>query len=139
MKTSSAKSKGRELQKFLANYFTELFDLEEGDIVSRSMGSAGEDLMFSPKARSKFPVSIEAKSTTVTPGTAALKQAKANAKDFPALVIWKPRGVGPNKSRVIMELEDFTKFVNNFQKKLQTLEDKIESLCYEIDSSDERL
>lgn len=115
---ASRKNKARELQKYLAQHFTDLFGLEEGDIVSRPMGSGGEDLLFSPAARSKFPVSIEAKSTTTTPGTGALKQAKANAKDFASMVIWKPRGVGPNKSRVIMELEDFTKLIEYFLKRI---------------------
>lgn len=37
------------------------YGLKVGDIVSRSMGAAGEDLMMSPKAMMVFPFIIECK------------------------------------------------------------------------------
>lgn len=62
MKTSSAKAKGRNLQKWVA---TKLLDaakaLEPDDVKSTSMGAGGEDVMMSPAARRVFPWQIECK------------------------------------------------------------------------------
>lgn len=119
----SRKQSARNQQQYLAGRFTEFFQLEEGDIVSRSMGVSGTDLALSPAAVRKFPVAVEAKATTVTPGTPALTQAKANAGDLIPVVIWKPRGVGPDKSRVIMELEDWLKLIDFYKKGINEKKD----------------
>lgn len=114
MKTASCKNKGRLHQQNIAKKITEFFQLEEGDVISRSMGSSGIDIITSPRARKLFPLAIEAKATTVTPGTSALEQAKYNAKDLIPAVVWKPRGVNSSKSRVIMELDDLFRIIEYY-------------------------
>lgn len=117
MRPSSAKSKGRELQKAVAAKIIEVFDLQEGDAVSRPMGSGGTDIMMSPAARKAFPITIECKSTTSVPGQPALDQAAHNCypNTHPA-VVWKPRGVGPDKSRVMMELNVFLDLIKKLKE-----------------------
>ena len=51
MKTSSAKNKGRILQKLLASKLSKLYKIEEGNFVSRPMGSPGLDLIVSPQVK----------------------------------------------------------------------------------------
>ena len=63
MKTSSAKAKGRNLQKWAANKLLEHApSLEPDDVKSTSMGASGEDVMLSPAARKVYPWQIECKS-----------------------------------------------------------------------------
>ena len=63
MKTSSAKAKGRNLQKWAAARLLEHApELEGDDIKSTSMGAGGEDVMLSPAARKLYPWQIECKS-----------------------------------------------------------------------------
>ena len=58
----SAKAKGRKLQQWVRDRLYSTFpSLEDGDIRSTSMGSNGEDLLFSPAARRLFPYSVECK------------------------------------------------------------------------------
>ena len=59
--TASGKSKGRQLQKYVASSICEEFMLPESDAVSRPMGSPGSDIMMSDRARKVFPFSIECK------------------------------------------------------------------------------
>ena len=61
MKTSSAKAKGRNLQKWVRQKLIEMLDVHPEDIESRSMGAGGEDLIMARAARQKFPHSIECK------------------------------------------------------------------------------
>ena len=61
MKTSSAKAKGRNLQKRVRELLIEKLDIHPEDIESRSMGASGEDLIMARAAREKFPYSIECK------------------------------------------------------------------------------
>ena len=46
MKTSSAKAKGRNLQKRVREILIEKLDIHPEDIESRSMGAGGEDLIM---------------------------------------------------------------------------------------------
>src|SRR6185437_3433574 len=64
IKTSSKKNKGRRLQYKVRDDLLAkgaVHGLKVGDVVSRSMGAAGEDLMMSPKAMEVFPFVIECK------------------------------------------------------------------------------
>ena len=111
IKTSSAKAKGRDLQKHIRDRILEIFQLEEGDVESRSMGAPGVDIMLSPKARRLVPFSIESKKTKKTPSRAELKQSQANAYPHTiAGVVWAPHGSGPSKSMIIFDLEDFLRW-----------------------------
>ena len=55
MKTSSAKNKGRTLQKWVVEKLIEAFNIHSEDIKSCSMGAGGEDVVMSRAAREKFP------------------------------------------------------------------------------------
>ncbi len=117
IKTQSAKSKGRKLQQFVASLITEVLGLEEGDVVSRPMGSGGVDILMSPHARSKFPVSIEAKNTKRMPSVRELKQARANA--YPgtlSAVVWKPFGKEYSESMIIFNMQEFVSFWSELVK-----------------------
>jgi len=107
MKTQSAKSKGRELQKHVANRIREMFNLPEDDVVSRPMGSGGEDIMVSSRTRKLLPISWECKNTKTFPNLSALEQAKANSKGYNPVVCWKPPRKGFNDTIIYMKLDDF--------------------------------
>ena len=61
IKPSSAKAKGRNLQKWVRDQLIEQLEIHPEDIESRSMGAGGEDLIMARAARTKFPFSIECK------------------------------------------------------------------------------
>ncbi len=107
MKPSSAKNKGRLLQQYVARRIREVFGLEDDDVQSRSMGAPGEDLMLSPRARAFFPFAVECKNTRSCPGTPALEQAKANGRSYCPVVMWKPGGMGMQKTILMVYAEDF--------------------------------
>jgi len=113
MKPQSAKAKGRNFEKALVEILYEEFpELEEGDIEWRSMGAAGIDLMLSPKARKVFPVSIEAKSTKIKPGPAAMEQAKANIYDNTvAVVAWKPPRKNIKEGVAMLDFRDLARLI----------------------------
>jgi hypothetical protein len=104
MKTSSAKNKGRRLQNWVRDYLTELFDFEEGDVKSTSMGVTGEDIQLSPAARKKVPYSIECKSRNKFVIYSMYEQARKNSKTYePLLIIKEDR----NKPLVVLDAEHF--------------------------------
>ncbi len=79
MKTSSAKSKARWLQKWTRDLLLSLAPwLHKDDIRSTAMGQSGEDLQFSPAAREVFHLSIECKNVEALNWWASYDQAKAN-------------------------------------------------------------
>jgi len=69
IKTSSAKAKGRELQKWVCKKISEMinFPYDQQDdqclIHSREMGQAGVDVILRGKALKRFPFTIECKNT----------------------------------------------------------------------------
>lgn len=81
MKTSSAKNKGRKLQKHLRELLIDVLGINEDDVLSRPMGSQGEDLILSPKAREKFPFSPECKNREKVNVWESFKQADDNAPE----------------------------------------------------------
>ena len=88
MKTSSAKAKGRRLQQYVRDRIRETFGLQEDDVQSRSTSAPGEDIMLSPAARNKVPLSIECKNVQRINVWEAWEQAKTNAGEHePTLVI----------------------------------------------------
>lgn len=122
MKTASAKAKGREFQKSIRDILTAFFGWEEGDCESRSMGSAGVDLLFSPRARRAFPASIECKKTRVHPGRAEVSQAQANARSNElAIVVWSGHRQGPDKALMICDFAEFLQWYKGIKDELQTL------------------
>lgn len=118
IKTSSAKAKGRKFQQSLRDRILAKFaeELEEGDVVSTSMGAGGVDVQLSPLAKRVFPVSIEAKATRKHPAMAEMKQAQANIyKNTTAAVCWSPHGTGPQDSMITFNFDDFLDLVVELQ------------------------
>ena len=104
MKTSSAKAKGRNLQKWCRDRLLALFpDLAAGDCRSTSMGASGEDLQLSPKAREVIPYQIETKSYATFAIYKHYEQAGEHGEHEPLLVI---KG-NHKKPLVVVDAEHF--------------------------------
>lgn len=127
IKTSSAKGKGRRLQNHVRDLIFEKFPwLQKGDVISCPMGSSGVDIILSPLGRRTFPVSIECKKTKKHPGSAEMRQAKANTDTMtiPAIV-WCPHGVGHAKSMITFELDDFLEWYKDVaEEKLEKIREE---------------
>lgn len=104
LKTSSAKAKGRNLQKYVVTKILEYFYnyLKLDDVSSRSMGANGEDILLSPKAREYLPISIECKNRAAFSIYKDFQQASDNAGIYqPVLVIKQNR----SEPLAVVELE----------------------------------
>ena len=92
MKTSSAKAKGRNLQKWVVSQLVEHLGANPEDIESRPMGSSGEDVIMGVQTRELFPYSIECKNQEKVNVWSAYEQAESNCKGYePVVVIKKNR------------------------------------------------
>ena len=111
MKTSSAKAKGRRLQQKFMQLLIERLDIDPEDIESRSMGAAGEDLIMSKAARTKFPFSVECKNQERMNIWSAWEQARNNCGIYQPLVVIKKNGVSP---LVVLDAENFLEYVKEF-------------------------
>lgn len=80
MKTSSAKSKGRNLQKYIRSLILASFPLMPDDVRSTGMGQNGVDIQLSPKAREHFNFDVECKNQEKIAIWAAWKQCTENSK-----------------------------------------------------------
>ena len=95
MKAQSAKAKGRRLQQWVVSKLLLLLPgVKPDDVVSRPMGSNGEDIMLSPYARKLFPYSVECKNQEKLNLWSAWSQTEKNSSDYQPLLI-----VGKNKHR----------------------------------------
>lgn len=104
MKTSSAKQKGRRLQQEVASALRAKTGLSEADIRSTPMGTQGEDVWLSSRARAEIPYSIECKNVEKLNLWKAWAQAVSNEKDLrPLLVVAKNR----HDPLVVMHLQEF--------------------------------
>ena len=114
MKPSSAKNKGRILQKWVRDLILESWDdLEEDDVRSTSMGAGGEDVQLSPAARRHFPFSVECKNVEKLNVWNAYEQAEANSgKHEPLLVMKKNR----KKPLVVLDAEAFMDLLRKLDK-----------------------
>lgn len=106
----SRKAKGRRFQQWICELIRSSFGLEEDDVQSRSMGAGGEDIMLSPKARSLFPFSVEAKNQEKLNVWEAFKQAQSNSKDYIPILFIKRNRETP---KVVLEAETFIKLLKN--------------------------
>lgn len=116
MRASSAKSKGRKLQQYVAARIQAVFGLPETDAVSRPMGSQGSDVLMSDRALKELPVSWECKNTRMFPGLSAIEQSQYNAGPYLPVVAWKPPGKGMEKTMVYMDLDAFLQFLRDWRK-----------------------
>ena len=88
MKTSSAKAKGRLLQKWFVEVLIENLQLNPNDLESRPMGSQGEDVILGNESRKKFPLSVECKNQEAVNVWKSYEQCQDNCKGYePCLVI----------------------------------------------------
>jgi len=113
LKNQSGKAKGRRLQQWIANEILNRFTgLDPDDVTSRSMGCSGEDVLLSPKARGKFPFSVEAKNTERLNLHRAYSQCVENSKDLhePLLIVKK------NHTRPLAVV-DAEWFIKNWRRK----------------------
>ena len=95
MNTSSAKAKGRRLQKWVREQLIEKLKIHEEDIESRSMGAGGEDLIMARAARKKFPYSVECKNQEKVNLWEAYNQACDNSGNYEPIVVLKRNNVKP--------------------------------------------
>jgi hypothetical protein len=110
MRTQSAKSKGRLLQKWVVNKLIESFDIHPEDIKSCSMGAGGEDVVMARAAREKFPYSVECKNVERLNVWDAYDQACANSGEYEPLLVMKKNR---KKPLVVMDAESFINLVKN--------------------------
>lgn len=110
MKTSSAKAKGRNLQKWVVDQLVEHLDADPEDLESRPMGSQGEDVIMGKMTRQMFPYSVECKNVEKLNVWAAYEQADANSGNYePILVMKKNR----KKPLIVMDAEAFMELIKN--------------------------
>lgn len=113
MKPSSAKAKGRLLQKWFVDLLVDKLSLDPNDIESRPMGSSGEDVILGVQSRRVFPMSIECKNQESVNVWKSYQQAESNCKGFePCLVIKRNR----SKPLVVVDAEYFVELFNEGQK-----------------------
>ena len=108
MNTQSGKAKGRRLQQWVMNQILDRFtSLKDDDVTSRSMGCGGEDVLLSPKARAKFPFSVECKNTERLNLYKAYDQCidKSNELNEPLLIVKKNH----HKPLAVVDAEYFIK------------------------------
>ncbi len=89
MKTSSAKAKGRNLQKWVVSKLVEHLQLDPDDLESRPMGSSGEDVIMGVQSREVFPYSVECKNQEKVNVWAAYEQSETNCGKHEPLVVIK--------------------------------------------------
>jgi len=108
LKTSSAKAKGRNLQKWTRDKLLSLFaSLTTGDVRSTSMGASGEDIQLSPLARQCIPYQIETKAHASFAIYKHYEQAAEHGEHEPLLVI---KG-NHKKPLVVLDAEQFFKLI----------------------------
>lgn len=116
MKSSSAKAKGRNLQKLVVEKILNKHpSLDESDVRSCPMGSHGEDIQLSQEARKLLPLSIECKSKASWAFYKYLDQAWSNApKGTEGILVAKANHKSPV---AILDLDYFLKHYNSREVK----------------------
>lgn len=112
LKTSSAKAKGRNLQKYIRDYILKLYpDIPMLDVSSRPMGSQGSDVIMSAAAKDYFPYKIECKNQEAFSNVyKAFEQASSQKEDGePLLIIKRNR----SKPLAVVDLDEFMRLVKN--------------------------
>jgi hypothetical protein len=105
-----SKALGREGQVLVRDILLKHFpELEEDDIYSRPMGSQGEDLMLSPRARALLPFNIEVKYGKQVNLIRACQQSaeEATCKGHIPISVGCYRLEKPKQFYVCLKIEDF--------------------------------
>ncbi len=113
MKTSSAKAKGRLLQKWFAKLLVEELGVDSEDLESRPMGSSGEDIIMGKQTREVFPYSVECKNQEAVNVWKAYEQAESNCKGYEPLVVIKRNRTKP---LVLLDAEYFVRLNKRNEK-----------------------
>ena len=103
MRPHSAKTKGRKFQQAIAADIRAAFGLPEQDVVSRSMGSAGDDIVLSRHAESLFPFAVECKHVESLNLWQAFAQVAKRAARTPLVVFRRNR----SEAMVALRWTDF--------------------------------
>lgn len=106
MKTSSAKAKGRNLQKWVVDQLVEHLGVDPEDLESRPMGSQGEDVIMGKLTRNIFPYSVECKNVERLNVWDAYDQATENCKGYEPIVVMKKNR---KKPLVVVDAEYFVR------------------------------
>jgi hypothetical protein len=113
MKTSSAKAKGRSLQKLVADKIKHLFQLNDYDVRSTPMGCPGSDIMLSEKAIHMLPYDIECKKTEKINVWEAYDQSVVRAqKPIPGSLKLEPVVILSKNRRDPIAVMDLDHFLN---------------------------
>ena len=99
MKTSSAKAKGRNLQKWVVAQLVEHLGANPEDIESRPMGSSGEDVIMGVQTRELCPYSVECKNQEKVNVWAAYEQSTANCGKYEPMVVIKKNHIASSNVR----------------------------------------
>ncbi len=114
MRPSSAKAKGRNLQKTVRDELLKRAPhLTENDVRSTSMGASGVDIQMSEAALKTFPFSIECKAQEALNIWGALEQAEENkGKHTPILCFKRNR----TEIYVALKFQDFLQVLSDSKK-----------------------
>lgn len=115
MKPQSAKAKGRNLQKLVVERLLAIgaaYGLEADDVLSRSMGAAGTDVILSPAARRLFgALAIECKNKeTLNVVTTFHEHADKYKGQYPLLVHKRNR----TEPLVTLLLDDYLELLKKY-------------------------
>ena len=109
MQTSSAKAKGRALQKYVKNKILDFFStLEPDDVRSTAMGQSGEDIQLSPAAKMLVQCSFECKSRAKVHVYQWYWQAKDNSGNLEPVLVIKQNNAKP---LAVVDLDYFLSLV----------------------------
>lgn len=112
----SSKAKGRTGQQEIRNKILETFEgLQEGDVLSTTMGESGEDIKLSPVARKLLPISIEVKrrKNGMKAQYEWIEQARSH-QPYPPVVFFR---ADRKPWLVIVELEHYMELVKAWKTK----------------------
>ena len=108
----SAKAKGRNFQKQVAERISKLLDIpveKDGEIESRPMGQSGTDIILRGDALELFPYSCEMKNQQNVSIHQWIEQAKTNTKEGTNWLLFFKRN--HEKPVVIMDMDAFFKII----------------------------
>ena len=107
-KTRSNKAKGRQGQQEVRDMILDTFSsLHKDDVKSNPMGSFGEDILLSPKAREFVPFNIEVKRKKRIGAVRFMEQAEKHGTHRPCVFFREDRG----KWYTILEADVFLKLI----------------------------
>ena len=117
IKTSSAKSKGRNLQYWVCERIAKIFNIKfiQSDdtclVHSREMGQHGTDICLRGELYNKFPFDVECKAQESLNISDWVRQARVNAKENRDwLVVFKKQTIG-GEPLVLMDWSTFEKIL----------------------------